>query len=122
MRNIPTATRATAMKSSVTAFFLLPGIISSFTAIHGEAAEQVGEQCDWLAAVEHQALADLDADAPAQVLEVHDRAMVDVRRLVPLVGQGLRNGHAAERDLQPRAPVAKVREADDALAPDAQHL
>ncbi len=49
--------------------------------------------------------------------------MVDVGRVVPLVGQFLRHGHVAgEGDLDSRAPVAEVREGDDRLAADAQHL
>ena len=72
--------------------------------------------------VQHQPLADPEAQAPAKVLEVGDGAVVHVRRLVPLVGQRLGHGHAAERHLQARAPMAEIRKADDRLAPDAQHL
>src|ERR1700730_9067125 len=85
-------------------------------AVDRDAAEEVGHEGDRAALVQHQALADADADAPAQVLEIRHRAVMHVRRLVPCVGQRGGHRHPAERDLQARAPVAEIWEADDRFA------
>src|SRR5439155_4921992 len=95
---------------------------SGSAAVYSQAAEEIGQESDRLARVQDEALADAHAEAPAKVLEVDDGAVMHVGRLIPLVGQGLGYRHAAEGDLQARAPVAEVREADDHLAADAQHL
>src|SRR5690606_9682665 len=59
----------------------------------------------------------------SQALEVLEGAEVDVRRVVPGVGQEVRNRHAAFcRQVPAAAPVAEVGEGDDAGLADAQHL
>src|SRR3954463_12136754 len=92
------------------------------TAITGQAAQQIRQESNRLAAVQDQPFPDLHAQAPAKVLEVVDGAMVDVRRLVPLVGQGARHRHAPQRHLQARVPMAEIRKADDYLRTHPQHF
>src|SRR5690606_9631727 len=51
------------------------------------------------------------------------RAEVNVRRVVPSVGEELGYRHAAlARQVPAAAPVAEIGEGDDALAADAQHF
>ena len=69
-------------------------------AVDRELAAQVGQHAHRRAAGEHDAVLD-DAAALAQErVEVGDRAQVDVRRVVPLVGQRVGHRHAAAQDLQ----------------------
>src|SRR5260221_4346175 len=50
-----------------------------------EAAEQVGEEGNFAAVVEHHALEDAHAELGAQRLEIDQRAVVHVGRVVPLI-------------------------------------
>ena len=54
-------------------------------------------------------------------LEIVERAQVDVRRVVPTMGQVPSDRHPPFED-QPATPVGEIRERHDAFAADAQHL
>ena len=59
----------------------------------------------------------------AEGVEVLHRQEADVRRIVPLVGQFLRLGHATvEHEASAGSPVAEIRERDDGLFRDAQQF
>src|SRR6202043_2687122 len=73
--------------------------------------------------IERHRLFHLGAGDMAERTEILDAAEVDIRRLPPRMGQivGLRYV-AAERDLQPYLPVAEIRERDNPMTSDAQHV
>ena len=64
---------------------------------------------------------DLEAFLMAQGVEVLDREQADVRRIVPFVGEFLRNRHAAvKHQASASRPVTEIRECHDDLLCDAQ--
>ena len=91
-------------------------------AIHRRAARRFGITCTSLSAVITWRSRICTRWSCAEDLEVMQRAQVHVRRVIPLVGQFVRNRHIAAQHLQAVLPVAEIGEADDAFAPDAQHL
>src|SRR5579862_2899159 len=73
--------------------------------------------------IERHRFLHLGAGDVAQQTEILDAAEVDVRRLVPGIGQIVGERHvAAEEELQADVPVAEIREGDDGMAADAQHV
>ena len=48
---------------------------------------------------------------------------MNIRRIVPIVGQMFRNGHSpVQRKKQPTAPIGKIGKGHHAVAADAQHF
>ena len=73
--------------------------------------------------IERDALVDRRADLARQRDEIGDRAEMDVRRVVPGMGQAFGHRHAArEGDLGPNAPMAEIRHRNDGAAANAQHV
>jgi len=64
---------------------------------------------------------DRDTECGTKADKITDCAWVDVGRVVPAAGAGWGNRHAAmDQQMQPIAPVAKIRDRDDRHAADAQ--
>ena len=85
-------------------------------------AAQVRQHRNFLSTGEHDTMLDGVASLVQKRVEVGHRAQMDVRCVVPLIRQAVGNGHPSLEDLPAVRPVAEVRERDDRLAADAQHL
>ena len=73
--------------------------------------------------IERDALVDRRADLARQRHKVGDRAEMDVRRVVPGMGQAFGHRHPArEGDLGPDAPMAEIRHRNDGAPTNAQHV
>src|ERR1700722_16978931 len=73
--------------------------------------------------IKRDALVDRRADLARQRDEIGDCAEMDVRRVVPGMGQAFGHRHTArEGDLGPDAPMAEIGHGNDGPAADAQHV
>ena len=73
--------------------------------------------------VEQYALFDRQAGVGEKGLEIGQGAEVDVRRVVPLVGQRAGDRHAsAEEQARAKSPVGEVGQRDDLARGDPAHL
>src|SRR5690606_27656256 len=95
--------------------------------VDADLAKQVGPQSAAEAVavlvIHRQAVKHTDSLLLTQRFKVAEGAEVDVRSVVPRVGQKLGHRHPPTAGQVPAAaPVAKVGEGDDALAADPQHF
>ena len=82
-----------------------------------------GQELAYLVFILEVHVFDLEAFLMAQGVEVLDREQADVRRIVPFVGEFLRNRHAAvKHQASASRPVTEIRECHDDLLGYAQKL
>ncbi len=90
--------------------------------IQRERPHQIRQQRLLVFAIHHQPIEHAQILAGAKRVEIGDGAHVYVWRVVPFVGQGVRDRHATLEQLPAMLPVAKIGKADDRLTTDAQHF
>uniref|UniRef100_E6QGU9 Uncharacterized protein n=1 Tax=mine drainage metagenome TaxID=410659 RepID=E6QGU9_9ZZZZ len=115
------------MSSSGMAFSCSGSAHHQSATIEGDLAEKIGQQAVApgfaTQIVQHDPLMDGNPVIMAQRLEITDRTQMDIRRIVPRMGQNIRHGHAAtDAQLPARVPVPHVGKGDDDLASHPQHL
>ena len=84
---------------------------------HGRACPCIGQPAHFAPVLQPERVEDAQAVFVCQHFKILVRAHADIGRVVPLVGQAARDGHAPLQDGQPVGPVRKVGKGHHAGAP-----